>query len=125
MHMNTEKTRYGAAGAAAAFSLFLVCVLPAAPAHAAQEIWLGSESDHCGGVLHLKNRNNQWIKIERGNVTNVDVAIDGNGYWYWRCGSSNEKSRGTPNYRNRVKRLRVLHSENSRDIVFDCYDLLK
>jgi hypothetical protein len=29
----------------------------------------------------------------------IDGAIDDNGYWYWRYGSSNERSRGVPNFR--------------------------
>ena len=126
-HMNTETIRYGAAAAAVAFSLFLVCGLAATPANAEQAVYLGAEIDSCGGVLHVKNRYDKWIKIERTKTTytTVDVAIDGDGYWRWRCGDSNEKSRGKPNYRNRVKRVRVNHSTNGRDIVWTCYDLLK
>ena len=54
----------------------------------------------------------------------VDVAIDGNGYWYWQCGSSKERSRGEPNYRQRVKRLKISHSADDRKILWECYDLL-
>lgn len=89
-----------------------------------QAIFLGYEIDQCSAVLRVKNRNNHWATIPRGAWTTVDVAIDGNGYWYWRCGSTLEKSRGAPNFRARVKRLKVFHSPNSRKITWKCYDLL-
>ena len=90
----------------------------------AQTIFLGVEVDQCSGVLRVKNRNHSWSTIPRGVWATVDVAIDGNGYWYWRCGISPERSRGAPNFRARVKRLRVFHSPNSRKITWRCYDLL-
>jgi hypothetical protein len=93
-------------------------------ARALQEVQLGYEIDKCSGLLTVRNRFGQWVTVPRGQWTVIDVAIDGNGYWYWRCGGSNEKSRGAPNFRPRVKRLKVLHSTESRKITWWCYDLL-
>ena len=93
-------------------------------ARALQEVQLGYEIYQCSGLLSVRNRFNQWVTVPRGQWTVIDVAIDGNGYWYWRCGSSNERSRGAPNFRQRVKRLKVLHSTESRKITWWCYDLL-
>ena len=90
-----------------------------------QEIYLGVEFDDCSGQLSVRDRNNVLVRIPRGYpITIVDVAIDGDGYWYWQCGSSRERSRGEPNYRSRVKRLQVFHSEDDRGILRHCYDLL-
>jgi hypothetical protein len=91
---------------------------------AAQEVKLGSETDQCSGVLTVRNKHNQWITVPRGHWTTIDVAIDGSGYWYWRCGSTGERSRGASSFRQRVKRLKVFHSTNSRKITWWCYDLL-
>jgi hypothetical protein len=88
-----------------------------------QEIFLGTETDQCSGSLSVKNKNGQFVAIPRGKTTVVDVAIDGDGYWRWRCGNTNERSRGVPNYRQRVKRLKVLHSKNSREITWRCFDI--
>ena len=97
-------------------------------AHAAlsvsQEVRLGYEIDQCSGVLSIRNKDNRWIYVPRGRWTTIDVAIDGNGYWHWRCGSSSERSRGSSNFRQRVKRLKVWHSTESRKITWWCYDLL-
>lgn len=95
-----------------------------ATAVAQQEVQLGYEIDRCSGLLTVQNRFNRWVTIPRGQWTAVDVAIDGDGYWRWRCGSSNERSRGAPNFRQRVKRLKVWHSTGSRKITWWCYDLL-
>jgi hypothetical protein len=90
----------------------------------AQEVFLGTEIDQCSGSLTVKNRAGKWVAIPRGHKTVVDVAITGNGYWYWRCGSTLEKSRGEPNYRQRVKRLKVTHSTQDREIRWECFDIL-
>jgi hypothetical protein len=95
-----------------------------ASARAQQEVLLGYEIDRCSGVLTVRNRFSQWITVQRGRWTVIDVAIDGNGYWYWRCGGSNERSRGAPNFRPRVKRLKVWHATGGRKITWWCYDLL-
>jgi hypothetical protein len=89
-----------------------------------QEIFLGLEVDQCSGQLLVRNRNNVFVAIPRGPLVTVDVAIDGQGYWYWRCGSSGERSRGEPNYRQRVKRLKITHSTDNRKITWRCFDLL-
>lgn len=90
----------------------------------AQEVFLGVETDQCSGSLSVRNRAGQWVAIPRGKKTVVDVAVAGTGYWSWRCGSTAEKSRGVPNYRQRVKRLKVTHSTESREITWECFDLL-
>ena len=97
---------------------------PRAATQAVQQVFLGLEVDQCSGSLSVRNRSGQWIPVQRGRSTRIDVAIDGNGYWYWRCGSTGERSRGEPNYRPRVKRLYVYHSTNDRKITWRCYDLL-
>jgi hypothetical protein len=89
-----------------------------------QEIFLGYEHDACSGQLSVVDRNGVLVPIPRGSFKTVDVAIDGDGYWYWQCGSSKERSRGEPNYRPRVKRLKMFHDPDSRDIQWNCYDLL-
>jgi hypothetical protein len=89
-----------------------------------QEVRLGYEIDRCSGELRVRDRRNRSIFVPRGRWTTIDVAIDGNGYWYWRCGTTREKSRGEPNYRQRVKRLKVWHSTYDRKITWWCYDLL-
>ena len=89
-----------------------------------KEVYLGKEIDQCSGSLTVKNKDNQWISIPRGHWKTVDVAIDGNGYWYWKCGTSIEKSRGVPNYRQRVIRLQIFHSQDNRAISWKCYDVL-
>lgn len=89
-----------------------------------QEIQLGFEIDQCSGSLSVRNRFGQWIAVQRGHWTTIDVAINGDGYWFWRCGNSLERSRGAPNFRPRVKRLKVFHSTNNRKITWWCYDLL-
>ena len=85
-----------------------------------QEIYLGTERDKCSGNLYVRDRWGSDVFIPRGSWTRVDVAIDGNSYWYWRCGNTWERSRGS----NRVKRLYVYHSTSSRSIWWDTYDLL-
>jgi hypothetical protein len=91
---------------------------------AAQEVRLGYEIDRCSGSLTVQDRQGQYVFVPRGQWTTVDVAISGEGYWRWRCGSSNERSRGAPNFRQRVKRLKVWHSPNDRKITWWCFDLL-
>jgi hypothetical protein len=89
-----------------------------------QEVRLGYEIDQCSGSLTVQDRQGQYVSVPRGQWTTVDVAINGDGYWRWRCGSSNERSRGAPNFRQRVKRLKVWHSLNNRKITWWCFDLL-
>ena len=89
-----------------------------------QEVFLGVEIDQCSGSLTVRDRTGRWVAIRRGHETVVDVAITGNGYWAWRCGTSLERSRGEPNYRQRVKRLKVTHSTQNREIRWECFDLL-
>jgi hypothetical protein len=89
-----------------------------------QEIFLGIEHDACSGQLSVYDRYNVWVTIPRGQVTTVDVALTGEGYWLWSCGRSDERSRGDPDYRSRVKRLKILHSPDDRGIDWQCYDLL-
>ena len=100
------------------------CEMAPEAARALQEVQLGYEIDRCSGLLTVRNRFGQWITVQRGQWTVIDVAIDGNGYWYWRCGSSNERLRGAPNFRQRVKRLKVWHETGGRKITWWCYDLL-
>lgn len=91
---------------------------------AGQQVFLGTEIDQCSGVLSVRNRHNQFVVIPRGNWTNVEVAINGDGYWFWRCGQSLERSRGGLNFRQRVKLLKVFHSTNNRKITWHCFDVL-
>ena len=91
---------------------------------AQQEIPLCTEIDQCSSVLWVRNRFGVRVKVPRGRWIRIDVAIDCNGYWYWWCGNSRERSRGAPNFRARVKRLKVWHSPNSRKITWRCFDLL-
>jgi hypothetical protein len=90
----------------------------------AQEIFLGDEFDKCSGSLSVKDRDGHYVPIPRGQWTRVEVAIDGSGYWRWKCGSSGERSRGELDFRQRVKVLYVWHSTNNRNITWHCYDLL-
>ncbi len=89
-----------------------------------QEVTLGDETDQCSGRLTVLDRYNRWIFVPRGQLTTIDVAISGGGYWYWRCGNTIERSRGGSNFRQRVKRLKILHSPNNRKITWQCFDLL-
>ncbi len=127
--MNFERIPGRTAAAVVAAGLVVFGGFAATTAQAEQAIYLGHEEDACGGLLKVKNRYNQWIKIERsppgGQHHMVDVAIDGDGYWYWKCGDSLERSRGASAYRNRVKRVGVFHSTNGRGVYWACYDLLK
>jgi hypothetical protein len=91
---------------------------------AGQLVFLGSEVDQCSGVLSVMNRQNQFVAIPRGQWTPVDVAINGSGHWFWRCGNTLEKSRGGLNFRQRVKHLKVFHSTSSRKITWHCFDVL-
>lgn len=95
-----------------------------AVAGAIVETRLGYEIDRCSGRLSVKNKNNQWVTVPRGVWTTIDVAVDGSGYWYWRCGSTGERSRGAPAFRFKVKRLKVWHSTTDRKITWWCYDLV-
>ena len=98
--------------------------LRATPHEGTQEVRLGVEIDQCSGSLTVKDRTGKFVRITRGKKTTVDVAITGDGYWFWKCGSSLERSRGEPNYRQRVKRLKVTHSRENREIRWECFDLL-
>ena len=89
-----------------------------------QWIRLGYELDRCSGLLRVRNRYNRLVRIPRGQWKWIPVAISGSGYWYWKCGNSWERSRGSANYRQRVKYLAVYHSPNGRKITWWCYDLL-
>jgi hypothetical protein len=89
-----------------------------------QEVFLGVETDQCSGSLSVLDRTEKWIPIRRGRKRVVDVALTGDGHWFWRCGTTLEKSRGEPNYRQRVKRLKVTHSTSDREIRWECFDLL-
>lgn len=86
----------------------------------AQEVYLGAEFDKCSGSLSVKDRYGVYQPIVRGQLTTIDVAIDGGNYWYWKCGSSGERSRGS----DRVKRLKIWHSTEGRSITWYTYDLL-
>jgi hypothetical protein len=96
----------------------------AVAAAALQHVYLGYEIDQCSGQLKVKDKSGNWITIPRGQTTAVNVAPDGNGYWYWECGSSLEWSRGDSNYRQRVNHLHVYHSTENRQITWWCYQLV-
>jgi hypothetical protein len=82
---------------------------------------LGTEIDQCSGQLSVKNSANHWINVTRGQMTQIEVDIDGGGYWYWRCGSSDERARGDDNFRQRVRFLQVHHSTEGREIRWECF----
>ncbi|MEZ4963602.1 MAG: S8 family serine peptidase [Saprospiraceae bacterium] len=88
-----------------------------------QLVRLGSEIDQCSSTLYVRDRDNRIVRIPRGQWKWVLVAIDSNGYWRWRCGTSWERSRGVSSFRNRVKLLHVYHSNTSRQITWWCYDI--
>jgi hypothetical protein len=92
--------------------------------HPFKEVFLGTEIDQCSGSLSVKDKNNQQVNVPRGHWKTIDVAINGDGYWFWNCGNTGERSRGAENYRQRVKRLKVFHSKNNRQITWKCFDLL-
>jgi hypothetical protein len=94
------------------------------PAGATTETFLGNEFDKCSGQLSVRNSGNQFVVVQRGVLTAVDIVPDGNGYWYWRCGSSGERSRGASGFRQRVNRLKVLHSTTNRDITWQCFEVV-
>jgi hypothetical protein len=96
----------------------------AAVTPAATRVYLGYEEDKCSKTLRVLHRNGTWVTITRGVRTTVPVAIDGGGYWYWKCGSSLEWSRGASNYRQRVKEIDVVHSTRDRDIDWYLYDVI-
>src|SRR5262249_33941260 len=88
---------------------------------AALPLPLGYEIDQCSGQLTVLSKSHGWITIPRGQWRWVNVYPDGDGYWYWRCGDSFEKSRGESDFRQRVNWLRVFHSPNNRQITWYCY----
>jgi len=112
---------------AAAALLVGAGVTPAAAAPApaaASQFFLGNESDACSGNLYVKNSDNVFVFIPRDDQYHrVDVHVDGNNWWYWRCGTTNERARGEPAWAFRVERLYVRHSTDSRDIAWACYEL--
>lgn len=67
-------------------------LIVAVPIIAEQEIYLGREQDACSGQLSVRDRNGTYVPITRGRQTVLDVAINGQGYWAWKCGSSSERS---------------------------------
>jgi hypothetical protein len=85
--------------------------------------YLGHEADSCSSNLSVFSSSGTWVSITRGVYTWVDVNIDADGYWYWRCGTTVERSRGSSGYVHDVKRLEVLHSTDSRDIDWWCYNV--
>lgn len=96
----------------------------ASPASALSESYLGYDIDQCSGNLYVKNSSNVWVFIPRDDVSHpVDVHVDGNGYWYWKCGTTAEMSRAVAAYRYRVDRLKVTHSSDSRQIRWSEYEL--
>jgi hypothetical protein len=110
--------------AAAALAVAAVPAAPAVAAAGATAYYLGYEQDQCSGRLYVKNTSNTYVRIQRDDAPHyVDVHVDGDGYWYWKCGTTVERSRGESNWRNRVERLRVVHSTDSRQIGWWCYEL--
>ena len=99
-----------------------------APALLAGEEYLGDEEDGCAGHFHghrpqlaVKNSAQDWINIPLNEFTTVDVTVNYEGYWWWKCGNTEEKSRGRSPWRRRVNRLKVLHKEDSGEILWFCY----
>ena len=91
----------------------------AAPAQAAPltAFFLGYEQDQCSGNLYVLNSSGSYQFIPRDDAAHtVNVHVDGNAYWYWKCGTSGERSRGESAWWNRVEQLRVVHSTDSRQI---------
>lgn len=86
----------------------------------AATIQLTTEYDACSGQLYVKNSAGQWKAITRGVRTTVYVKVDSSGYWYWRCGSTVEKSRATY-LANLVNMLQVVHSTSGRGITWYTY----
>jgi hypothetical protein len=80
---------------------------------------ISTETDRCSGRLTVKDKNGKWVSIPREEWVTVDVQIDDDEYWYWRCGGTEERSRSGP----RVERLKVYHSTSSRKITWKCFEI--
>lgn len=99
-------------------------VVAPAPASAATN-YLGVEWDNCSGNLYVRNSAGTYVYIPRNDSNyGVEVLLDGNGYWYWKCGSTGEVSRGSTPWRYRVDYLSVRHATDSREIRWRCYEIV-
>ena len=85
------------------------------------EVPLGTTSDMCrSGQLRILNSTGGLTDVpSNGALTIVDVNVNSEGFWTWKCGSSTERSRVTECPNIKVTRLKVTHS-NGR-IVFRCF----
>jgi len=68
----------------------VACVGAAAPASA--QVYLGNTLDRCSSQLSVQSVNG-WMRVNRGDWVSYEPVISSHGYWYWRCGGSNERSR--------------------------------
>jgi len=83
-------------------------------------ILLSQTADRCSGTLYVLNNAFQWQRITRGVWTTVYVNVDGQGFWHWRCGSTNERSRSAI-LPYQVHMLNVFHSTQNANIGWRAY----
>ena len=87
------------------------------------EVYLGTTQDRCRGTKRVSvlNEHGGYEPIPNdGTIKVVDVNVNTfAGYWKWKCGTFEEKSRitGIP---VQVTRLKVTH--NNGLIIFRCYN---
>lgn len=112
--------------------------------------YLGDESDGCGGdqffavgknnieiskrfnalrtnpaLLRMAFTKQMFImlyfqEVSRTGVSDVEMNIDGDGYWYWICGNMIHRSRGRTEFRERVNHLKI--RLDGRSIKWACYN---
>lgn len=86
----------------------------------AASLLLSITYDACSGQLYVANKYGQWQRIQRGVTTTVYVNVNSSGYWYWKCGSTLEKSRSSVLPLS-VNMLKVNHSTTGRTIKWYAY----
>ncbi len=81
-----------------------------------QRRFLGQEDDACGGKLVVHGRDGP-VEVQQGESKDVPITLDGDGFFHWRCGDSEERTH-PPSTTNLIVCSR---DSSGRSISWACY----
>ena len=85
--------------------------------------YLGDEKDGCSSEAAVAvEASTGWFPIPPdAQEASFSVSVDAEGYWHWKCGESENRSRGRKEFRDKVNYIKM--RREGADIYWACYNL--
>lgn len=86
------------------------------------DVLMGTEYDQCSSQIQVQDKNGVWIPVDRGKIARINPKINADGSWNWMCGKDKQEHRPGDCIRNNFTYLKIMHSTDSRQIKWQCYN---